>query len=50
MHFLNLAALPILARLCLVLMFPFSGLDKIVHWQDALKQANSSFLPGGAEG
>ena len=48
MHYLDTAALPLLARLCLVLMFPFSGLDKIVHWQDALKQAKSSFLPGGA--
>ncbi len=30
-------------------MFPFSGLDKMLNWQDALKQANSSFLPGGRE-
>jgi len=44
---LNFALLPHLARLCLVCMFPFSGLDKILHWGDALKQANSSFLPGG---
>lgn len=28
-------------------MFPFSALDKLFHWNDALKQANSSFLPGG---
>ena len=43
----NLLALPILARISLVILFPFSGLDKIVHWDDALKQANSSFLRGG---
>lgn len=30
-----------------MLIFPFSALDKIIHWDDALKQANSSFLPGG---
>jgi len=47
MQLIDLAVLPLLARVCLVVMFPFSGLDKIVHWQDALKQANSSFLPGG---
>lgn len=35
------------ARIALVALFPFSALDKIVHWKDALKQANSSFLPGG---
>ena len=40
--------LPIVARICLVLIFPFSGLDKILNWDSALKQANSSFLPGGA--
>lgn len=48
-------ALLLLARICLVLMFPFSAIDKIVHWKDALAQANSSFtgsttssfLPGG---
>jgi putative oxidoreductase len=44
---LNLALLPHLARLCLVCMFPLSGIDKILHWPDALKQANSSFLPSG---
>jgi putative oxidoreductase len=40
-------ALMLAARVCLVLMFPFSALDKVVHWDDALAQANSSFLPGG---
>ncbi|MCY0386797.1 DoxX family protein [Robbsia sp. Bb-Pol-6] len=46
MHTLDLLALPFIARLCLVIMFPFSALDKIVHWRDALKQAKSSILPG----
>jgi putative oxidoreductase len=44
---LNFVFLPLLARICLVCMFPFSGLDKILHWDEALKQANSSFLPNG---
>ncbi len=37
----------LIARVLLVLMFPFSAIDKMIHWDDALKQANSSFLPGG---
>jgi putative oxidoreductase len=36
-----------LARILLVALFPFSALDKIFDWNAALKQANSSFLPGG---
>ena len=40
--------LPQVARVCLVVIFPFSGLDKILNWGNALKQAESSFLPGGA--
>lgn len=39
--------LPVIAKACLVLIFPFSGLDKIMNWDNALKQATSSFLPGG---
>ena len=39
-------ALPLVARICLVVIFPFSGLDKIVNWDNALKQAASGFLPG----
>lgn len=35
------------ARVCLVVIFPFSGLDKILNWGSALKQAESSFVPGG---
>ena len=41
-------ALPLLARILLVILFPFSALDKILGWNAAVKQANSSFLPGGA--
>ena len=37
-----------LARFLLVCMFPFSAVDKALHWDAALAQANSSFLPGGA--
>jgi putative oxidoreductase len=48
MSWLNLAALPLIARICLVALFPFSALGKIVYWKDALEEANSSFLPGGA--
>ncbi len=40
-------AAPVIAKVCIVLIFPFSGLDKIINWPSALKQANSSFLPGG---
>ena len=40
-------ALPLLARILLVILFPFSALDKILGWNAAVKQANSSFLPGG---
>ena len=39
--------LPQVARICLVVIFPFSGLDKILNWGNALKQAELSFLPGG---
>ncbi len=39
--------LPLLARLGLVVLFPFSALDKIINWRSALAQASSSFLPGG---
>jgi putative oxidoreductase len=39
---------PALARIFIVSIFPFSCLDKIINWNDALKQATSSWLPGGA--
>ncbi len=35
----------LLTRVCLVLMFPFSALEKIIWWRNALKQASSSVLP-----
>ncbi|MGH8306901.1 MAG: DoxX family protein [Gammaproteobacteria bacterium] len=47
MHWLDLYAIPIIIRIFLVVLFPFSALDKILDWKDALQQANSSFLPGG---
>ncbi|HJR13308.1 MAG TPA: DoxX family protein [Rhodanobacteraceae bacterium] len=42
---LNLYFIPIVIRVCLVVLFPFSALDKIVFWKDAIAQADSSFLP-----
>jgi putative oxidoreductase len=42
---LNLYFIPILIRVCLVVLFPFSALDKIVFWKDAIGQADSSILP-----
>lgn len=42
---LNLYLVPIVIRVCLVVLFPFSALDKIVFWKDAIAQADSSFLP-----
>jgi putative oxidoreductase len=41
-------AAPVIAKILIVLIFPFSGIDKFINWEAALKQANSSFLPGGA--
>jgi putative oxidoreductase len=38
---------PFVIRLFLVILFPFSALDKIFNWKGALKQANSGILPGG---
>ncbi|MDQ2779457.1 MAG: DoxX family protein [Pseudomonadota bacterium] len=38
----------ITARLLLVCMFPFSGLAKLLNWNQAMKQASSSFLPAPA--
>lgn len=37
---------PFLARLFLVILFPFSGLSKILDWNLAMQQASSSFMPG----
>ncbi|MES2188332.1 MAG: DoxX family protein [Pseudomonadota bacterium] len=36
---------PVIARFCLVGMFPFSALDKALHWKDAVAQAGSSIVP-----
>ena len=41
-------ALPVLARIFVVWIFPFSFLDKIINHEAAVKQASSSWLPGGA--
>ena len=38
---------PFLIRFCLIVIFPFSTLDKIFNWRGALKQANEGILPGG---
>ncbi|RAS17738.1 DoxX family protein [Paraburkholderia bryophila] len=48
MDFFDLIAVPLIVRASLVIMFPFSAFDKIVHWKAAMQQATSSFLPGGA--
>lgn len=40
-------AAPLILRICLVILFPFSTLDKIFNWDGALKQANEGILPGG---
>lgn len=45
MHVLNLIVVPLIARILLVVLFPFSAFDKVVHWNAAMKQADSSFLP-----
>jgi putative oxidoreductase len=37
--------LPLLLRICLVVLFPFSALDKILNWPAALRQAGSVVLP-----
>ena len=47
MMWLNLVGIQLLARFLLVILFPFSALDKIINYKQALQQAKSSFLPGG---
>jgi putative oxidoreductase len=42
------SAIWIVAKVCLVAMFPFSAADKIWHWKNSLAQTKSSGLPGGA--
>ncbi len=36
---------PLVLRICLVVLFPFSGLDKILNWTSALKQAGGMPWP-----
>lgn len=36
----------VVARACLVGMFPFSAVDKVWHWQNSIKQTEQSHLPG----
>ncbi|MEO7148904.1 MAG: DoxX family protein [Rhodanobacteraceae bacterium] len=45
MVWLNLYALPFLIRFFLVVLFPFSALDKILDWNGAMRQAESGALP-----
>ena len=40
-------ALRVLACIFIVWIFPFSFIDKVINWDNALKQANSGWLPGG---
>ena len=43
-------AAPTIGKMLIVLIFPFSGIDKFINWENALKQAGElpAFLPGGA--
>jgi putative oxidoreductase len=36
----------LVARTLLVAMFPFSAVDKMIHWDAAMAQCRSSFIPG----
>jgi putative oxidoreductase len=38
---------PTVLRFFLVILFPFSGLDKILNWPSAMKQAGGIFWPRG---
>lgn len=40
-------ALRVLACIFIVWIFPFSFIDKVINWSNALKQARSGWLPGG---
>jgi putative oxidoreductase len=40
-------AIWLIARICLVAMFPFSAIDKVWHWKNSLAQTDSAGLPGG---
>lgn len=41
-------AVLLIARICLVAMFPLSALEKIFDWKTCLAQAKSSWVPGGS--
>ena len=45
MSWLDVILVPLVIRICLVVLFPFSALDKILDWDGALKQAKSSIVP-----
>ncbi|HEX5313860.1 MAG TPA: DoxX family protein [Gammaproteobacteria bacterium] len=45
MDWLYVILVPLVIRICLVILFPFSALDKILDWNGAMAQAKSSFLP-----
>ncbi|WP_375465918.1 DoxX family protein [uncultured Methylobacterium sp.] len=45
MTWLDLVAVPLLAKICLVCMFPLSAYDKVAHWDEAMGQAASGPLP-----
>lgn len=45
MTWLYVVLVPLLIRICLVVLFPFSALDKVLDWDGALKQAKSSVIP-----
>ncbi len=37
---------PLVARICLVAMFPFSAADKVWHWRNSIAQIETAGLPG----
>lgn len=45
MHGLD-GAIWVIARVCLVAMFPFSAIDKVWHWSNSIAQTKQSGLPG----
>lgn len=45
MNWLDVVAVPLVAKICLVGMFPLSAYDKVAHWDEALEQAASGPLP-----
>jgi putative oxidoreductase len=45
MDWLYVILVPLVIRIALVILFPFSALDKILDWNGAMAQAKESFLP-----